>query len=83
MRVVKNNEKMKNMRVTIVLFVSVFLLSTCSDGDDYGGGICPVRCPSSRPWVVNHTSASQCYATEAECIATGPGGYYGCIKCDY
>lgn len=78
---------MKNIRIAIILFVSVFLLSTCGGGDDYlgdwDGTICPVRCSSSEPWVVNSLVASTCYKTKEECEATGPGGDYGCIKCDY
>lgn len=75
---------MKNIRVTIILFVSVFFLSTCDSGDDYWDGtIYPVRCPSSEPCVVNSLVASTCYKTKEDCLATGPGRDYGCIKCDY
>ena len=67
----------------LILFFTGSLLSTCDNGDDWDVTICSVRCPDSRPWLVNSLSASICYETKEECEASGSGSYYGCSKCNF
>ena len=75
---------MKNIRVTIILFVSIFFLSTCGSDEDWL--IVCDSCPSSKPWSVWSIDLRHpCFETKAECEAWAEGTLpvgWECEKCD-
>jgi hypothetical protein len=76
---------MKNLRVTIILLVSVFFLSTCGGGDDDWLIVCD-HCPTSKPWSVwNLDLSNPCFETKTKCEAWAEGTLpvgWECTKCD-
>jgi hypothetical protein len=82
----ENSRVMKARRILsiLILFFSGLLLSKCDSGDDWDITICPMKCPSDKPWTTAYLEVSTtCFETKEECLATSMGKEYGCVKCDY
>lgn len=77
-------EEMQTSRLSLILFVSIFFLSTCGSDEDWL--IVCDSCPSSTPWSVWSIDLRHpCFETKAECEAWAEGTLpvgWECEKCD-
>jgi len=79
---------MKRLKYILVLLLGLtILLADCGGDDDWDITICPKKCPSTEPWVVNYLEVPPpCFKTKEECIEYALShGFTAdrCVKCDY